>query len=255
MIKNNTGLSNRSKEYHAKRAIFKALSDRQWHQTIELKASTKLSSATIAKHLREMSKTQLIERKEDLESGKYPVPVFYKASNELMEYITSCNLREIFKNSINGMIDETKDPLVILESIHLNSQLWFLEILKEMKSRKDMKAYEITWLEQIFLFESYEQMISQLIAATDKIIDQIDFDQMIFAQAARNKELSEMVIEGLAKTLITNNPEAVKQTGLEPNVLLRELTAEIAKRSRVQDYQKSQNEEKSSNSKKDLPTD
>jgi hypothetical protein len=116
-----------------------------------------------------------------------------------MEYITSCNLREEFKNSIDDMIDETKDPLAILELIHHNSQLWFLEILKEIQHRKDMKAYEITLLEQIFLFESYEQMMSQLITTTDKIIDQINFDQLIFAQAARNKEIGEMLIERLTK--------------------------------------------------------
>jgi hypothetical protein len=192
---NGMGIYQRQKSLATKRLIFKALSDKQWHRNMELKATTKLTSRTLAKHLGQMTITGIIERKEDTESGKYPVPILYKASQPLIDYITSLNIRETFSKNVEDMIDETKDPLFILEMIHANSQVWFLQILREMQARKDMKALEINFLEETFLFETYETMIRNLIIATDKIIDKIDFDQILVSQAKRQKILSEMIIK------------------------------------------------------------
>jgi hypothetical protein len=239
LIRNNTGLSNRSKEYHAQRSIFKVLFDKEWHQTIDLKATTKLSSATLAKHLKQMTKTGIIERKEDAESRKYPIPVFYKASKELIEYLLSCEIRDEFSKSIDQMVSETKDPIYILEMIDLHNQFWFMQILKERQERKNMKAYEIAWLEKIFLFESYEIMISRLIEATDKIIDQIDFDQLLLVQAARMKESSETLIKKFAEALAKRGEKEAKEIGVDQQRLKEKLYQEISKTTTIEDYKKS----------------
>ena len=66
------------KAYYARRSIFKALSDGQWHRFIDLKEKSKLSPRTLAKHLNRMVKIQIIERKTDIEGGKYPFSFYIK---------------------------------------------------------------------------------------------------------------------------------------------------------------------------------
>lgn len=61
----NTGMGSyqENKAHYAQRAIFKALSDGQWHRNMNLKEITKLSSRTLAKHFRPNDKAS-IDRKE-----------------------------------------------------------------------------------------------------------------------------------------------------------------------------------------------
>jgi DNA-binding HxlR family transcriptional regulator len=65
---------NRTKK--AKTAVLKALEDGKWHRFIEVVEITKMSPATISKYLKAFKKE--VEKKRDLRSGKYPIPVSYK---------------------------------------------------------------------------------------------------------------------------------------------------------------------------------
>lgn len=151
-----------------------------------------------------MIKLQLIEKKVDSESGKYPVPVLYKAQPELLTYIKSSMMREEFSDNLEAMLKESKDPLMILDMIHDVSQLNFIKILGQIQEDKSMTWEELIFLEELFLWENYRHFTLNLIAATGKIIDEIDIDKLLVSQAKRRKEILEMLIKryeelGIAK--------------------------------------------------------
>jgi DNA-binding PadR family transcriptional regulator len=60
----------------AKTTVLKALEDGEWHRFNEIVEITKMSPATVSKYLKGFKKE--VEKKRDLRSGKYPIPVFYK---------------------------------------------------------------------------------------------------------------------------------------------------------------------------------
>jgi hypothetical protein len=183
------------KAYYAERSIFKALSDGQWHRNMELKETTKLSSRTLDKHLDKMIKLQMIEKKKDVESGKYPVPVFFKATPELTEYIRTTLFVEESRQRIEPALMETKDPLMVLEVIHHGSQLGLIKILTELKNRKNMTYSELYYLEELFMVMPYNFFVHSLLEASRKILDEVDFDQLILRQIKRQKEIAEMLFK------------------------------------------------------------
>jgi DNA-binding MarR family transcriptional regulator len=192
------------KAYFARRAIFKALYDGQWHRNMELREKTKLSSRTLTKHLDRLIKSCLVERKTDNESGKYPIPVLYRAESELLAYMKSSLLREDFAENVNAMLKETNDPLKILEIIHDYSQLAFLHILEQMKRKKDISDEEIEFLEEIFLWSNYKSFTFELVEATRRIAESLDINQLLVAQAKRVRMTVEETLRkykemGLAK--------------------------------------------------------
>lgn len=175
------------KAYNAQRIIFKTLYDGQWHRNKDLKEKTKLSSRTLNKHLTEMVKKCVVERKVDNESGKYPYPVLYKAEPELLVYMKSSLFREDFSKTIDAMLEETKDPLEILDVIHEYSQRAFLWILEEIKRNKNISDNQIEFFEEMFLWSNYKSFTFELIEATRKKIDNVDINQLLIAQAERRK--------------------------------------------------------------------
>jgi DNA-binding IclR family transcriptional regulator len=98
--------TNEKKKKIAQESIFKALSDGQWHQNVELLSTTKLSSPTLHKHLKTMTKNQLIEKKTDIINGKHAV--LFKAETYLLSYIEGKKAREYFSDNVDAILEETK---------------------------------------------------------------------------------------------------------------------------------------------------
>jgi len=193
--KENEGIGGyqREKAYCAQRSILKALSDGQWHRNMELKETSKLSSRTLAKHLDMLQKARVIVKKRDVESGKYPVPVFYKAQDILLIYMRSSLLREEFSNKVDAMTEETRDPLMILDVIHDFSQLAFIRILRQIQEDKKITWEQRNFLEEFFLWSNYKYFTMELIEASMRIVDKIDIDQLLMSQAKRKKEACETI--------------------------------------------------------------
>ncbi len=76
-MKKGTGEYQIKKAKASKKQILKVLEDGKWHRYSEIKKATGLSSATLSKHLEELTKG-IVEKKLDLESGEYPYPVLYR---------------------------------------------------------------------------------------------------------------------------------------------------------------------------------
>jgi len=195
--KQNTGIGNWhiDKAYESKGSILKTLSDGQWHRNMELKEKTKLSSRTLAKHLNHMTNIQIIERKADIESGKYPVPVLYKTTPKVTAYINASIIREEIVNELEPTLNETKDPLVLLDAIHAYSLLNFVELLKFIQQNKSVTDKTINFLAECFLWANYKQFTYKLIQASRKIINDLNITQLMRNQPKRQTKGYEHVLK------------------------------------------------------------
>lgn len=205
----NTGIGyyQKQKAFYAQRVILTILSDGQWHQYKVLKQKAKLSSRTLVKHLDQMKNVNLIEKKTDNESGKYPVPVLYRAQPETVEYIQESLFIENIRQKIEPALMESKDPLMLLELIHSASQLAFIKIINELKNRKNMSDFELDYLEELFMHMPYTFFTRSLVGASKKIVDELDFDKLVIAQVKRQKETAEYVLKKLAEKGIIKEKE------------------------------------------------
>lgn len=186
--------------------ILAALSDGQWHRNMELKEKTKLSSRTLAKNLNEMTNLRIIEKKTDVESGKYPVPVLYKVEPRVKTYIEAMLTREELVNQLEPALNETKDPLILLEAIHEWSQASFLRLLGRIQENKNITKEEIQFFEECFLWTYYERWTSKLIEASRKIINDINIAQLLINQAKRQITISVEALKIYEKTIKNPKP-------------------------------------------------
>lgn len=201
--KQNTGIGNYQidKAYKARWSILKTLSNGQWHRNMELKEKTKLSSRTLAKHLNQMTNLQIIERKADVESGKYPIPVLYKAEPELTTYVKAIITREEVANTLEPALNETKDPIAVLEAIHASSQLYFIELLKRIQQNKNITNEEIYFFAECFLWANYKQFTYKLIDASRKIINDLNITKSLIDQSKRQIRVHEKCLKIYEKVL------------------------------------------------------
>lgn len=70
----------------SEKQILEILSDGEWHRYQEIQKITRLSTATLSKHLKRLEKS-LIEKRLDLETGTYPYPVYYRLRPEVFPKI------------------------------------------------------------------------------------------------------------------------------------------------------------------------
>ena len=203
--KQNTGMGiyQAEKTYDSIWIIFKALSDGQWHRYTELKEKTKLSSRTLTKRLVEMTDFQIVKKKKDVESGKYPVPVLYKADTPIIVYAKTRIAREAFTNHLVSVLDNTKDPLIVLDRIHFYSQKNLLDLLMLIQRSKKINDKEINFLAQCFLWENYRQFTGKLIEASRRIINDFDFPRLLTNQAKRQMKTSQELLKIYEKIGIT----------------------------------------------------
>jgi hypothetical protein len=188
----NTSNKNKDEFYESQRKIWKALSDGEWHRTTNLKKTTKLSPRTLHKHLKQMVESTTILRKQDLESGKYPIPVLYKGHPELLEWLELSNMRERFKNNIDAWLKEfNNNPMLVLDAIHLWNEIMFVRLLEQIQENKHMTYEELFNRAELELWINFKYFTEKLLVATTKIIDEINIEQLQIEQIRRQKEETE----------------------------------------------------------------
>jgi DNA-binding HxlR family transcriptional regulator len=150
-------------EKAAKQKIITLLSDGQPHRFNEIQEKTKLSTATLSKHLKELK--GIIERKVDSENQKYPPPVAYRIRNP--ELASSIEREKEQAQKIASCISEIRhinySPITdFLETAQFNFNIHFLLNLRlffwpksEVNPRTDE---EITFREN-----AYAQYLESLI--------------------------------------------------------------------------------------------
>ena len=173
----------------AKWAILEALADGDWHQNKDIREKTELSSRTLDKHLKRLVKIPVVERKEDVESGKYPVPVLYRIISPFDTYVKTKLSRELFADHIEEMLDEAKDPLLILDAIHGLSQAGFVQLLEEIQDGDEITNNELYFFGECFLWGYYKIVIARLMGESRKMKNELNVLQLLIKQAERQIEI------------------------------------------------------------------
>jgi DNA-binding HxlR family transcriptional regulator len=153
------------KQYN-QQLILLILSDAQWHRNKELKEKTKLTPRTLSKHLNELEKElHWVERREDKESGEYPHPVLYRATDTILSY--TIYMKSVFDSVdiIQAELQETKDPLQILEVIHKINEYYFTLILETIQKNKSASSKWLDSFMSLIYYSPYEIYTKEIIRA------------------------------------------------------------------------------------------
>jgi len=82
MARKGIGRYQKDLAWDSEKQILNVLSDGKWHRYQEIKEATKLSTATLSKHLKRLEKG-LVEKRVDLQSGEYPYPAYYRIKENI----------------------------------------------------------------------------------------------------------------------------------------------------------------------------
>ena len=167
---------------YSQNLILVALSDGQWHRIKELKGKIKLSPRTLYKRLNELEKElKWIERKEDTESGEYPYPVLYRATEMILSIAIFIKTVHHNADNIENDLKENKDPLQILERLHKLNIYYFTLLLETIQEDKCMPQKHIDAMTNLTIYDPYKIYVSNLIAAFAKNVRfgaQFDINQL-----------------------------------------------------------------------------
>jgi len=119
MEKKGIGRYQKDLAWDSQKQILNVLSDGKWHRHQEIQQATKLSTATLSKHLKRLEKG-LVEKKLDLESGQYPYPVYYR----IRQTIPQGNLKTLRDTLIKGITSD--------ENLWIKNPEWYIEFLSFM---------------------------------------------------------------------------------------------------------------------------
>jgi Predicted transcriptional regulators len=128
MVKRGLGDTQLNAFKTAKNKILEVLKDGEWYRYSELTEKTRLSTATLSKHLKELEKG-IVERRVGVENAEYPPPVNYRLKpvytireekgKELHEYTLALN-RD----------DRVKNPDLFLIYLNMMQTFAFIGLLK-----------------------------------------------------------------------------------------------------------------------------
>jgi DNA-binding HxlR family transcriptional regulator len=91
--------------------ILRYLGDNKWHRYQELLEKTKLSSATLSKHLKVLERG-VVEKKMETESGVYPYPVSYRIRENYQIFNDLLNLPiNADQSEKDNLIEEASNTL------------------------------------------------------------------------------------------------------------------------------------------------
>jgi DNA-binding HxlR family transcriptional regulator len=158
--------------------IAKFLSDEKPHQFKEIKKATKLSPPTLSKRLKELVEVGLVNKKVDTKSGKYPYPVYYTATGELSDFAKTAMFVEEASAGIEEAISAEKQPLLLLDALHMANTVEMVMILKELKKDKSRLRPDMIFNWQLWALEPYRALSLKIIEASAKVIEKIDIDQI-----------------------------------------------------------------------------
>ena len=172
--------------------ILKILSDEKEHRYKDLKKETKLNDPTLSKYLKRLVKLKVVKKRVDLQSGKYPYPVYYEAEPELVTYSEAKISTKEFSEQIEPMLLETKNPIFILNNIELRSKMIFLTTLSQIKKDKNITDSKLDFLLELFVWEPYKFLTWKLVEAFRKHKDDIPFEfdsEILIEKLSELKEL------------------------------------------------------------------
>ncbi|MGD0029480.1 MAG: winged helix-turn-helix domain-containing protein [Candidatus Bathyarchaeia archaeon] len=161
---------------HNRWKILHVIRDGEWHQYKDIKKETDLSPPILAKHLKELRR--FIEKKEGEEDNR---ETYYKANSALMSAFFQMDLTNAEWEDIEEQFLKSKDLSFALEQLNTATNLNIIMALTNIKSKNfDIGNPEVVQLFfETFVFSPYEILVSKLVEASKKIIDDIDLNQVM----------------------------------------------------------------------------
>jgi len=128
-----------------------ALLDGKWHQYKELLEQTKISKATLSKHLKNMQTEEKIDRLVDIESGAYPPPVKYKTKEdpEWLKFLAKQyqKMQSSVEEAKTALL-KTSDPMDYFPIMNRSINVNLLALVKGILDVKEGKLGEISNLDE-----------------------------------------------------------------------------------------------------------
>jgi len=175
--------------------IAKFLSDKKPHQFKEIKKETKLSPPTLSKRLKELVEVRLVNKKVDTKSGRYPYPVYYTATEELSDFAKTAMFIDEASARIEEAISADKQPLLLLDGLHMANTANMVMILRELKKDKSRLRPDMIFNWELWTLEPYRALSLKIIEASAKEINEIDIDQIQKTQFEAWKYVSTEILK------------------------------------------------------------
>lgn len=170
------------KKQEAETKIRVVLSDQKLHQYGDLLKETKISKATLSKHLKEMEKKGSVCREMDTKNGKYPHPVYYRINIKTKDILENKlnHLYSTFQKEIEEMlsVEKIEDPEAVIRAVSEANTQMLLLILNEIKERKKKGKsdfYSLKIAENMInfmtsLFRRYSlEVIEKAVSSTERL--------------------------------------------------------------------------------------
>lgn len=159
MTKRGMGDWHISKATDSKTKILEVLKDGKWHRYKEIVEKTGLSTATVAKHLKELS--PIVEKRIEVNSGEYPYPTRYR----LISLSSDVKMLRMIKDPFIQALEEEKKHLEeadwnFIKGVPLSPHL----MPKDIKNPKKLFVNSIGFyiIDPINLAEEFEDYINFL---------------------------------------------------------------------------------------------
>ena len=151
-MKTGSGYYQQHLQDQAQKQVFLALTDKGWHRYSEIKKKTKMSSATLSKHLRELKKLGVLEKEVDITSGEYPYPVRYKVSERGCCVVDYAKELSDYVMGIADILDSAKNGDEYLDTMTLFFQTGMLLLIKyKRKLGKDPNVMDLVTMHGWFM--------------------------------------------------------------------------------------------------------
>lgn len=147
-MKKGKGEHQKNMELRAELKLLNILKDLKWHQYSELASKTRLSSATLSKHLK---RHVLLEKRVDTTSGKYPYPVYYKVKDRAGLIVKIVARAAVATSDFWLGLKETKDQNEYLEILGDFFQNGLLSFLKYKKEQNILTDRDMAYMVHLFM--------------------------------------------------------------------------------------------------------
>jgi hypothetical protein len=163
------------KEWKSIMDVLRVFTDKKEHRYTEIKKASGLNDPTLAKLLSRFTKSKMVKQRWDMST--YPHASYYQATPEFVLFSKSEIDTEEKSEAIASTLSENKDPLEILNWIHVTILRHMLEILRQYKKDKKLEP-QLKFLMDILVWQPFRDLTWKLLESTKEIIDEIDIDKI-----------------------------------------------------------------------------
>jgi len=209
MVERGVGSYQIKKARNSVRLILDVLKDGKWHRFSEIQKATGLSTATLSKHLK-MLEGKLVRKWIDVESGKIPIPVYYRLEQDIA--------------IIQGLKKFSRPCLFTLENRLPRLDLYVYQkfigeklfaYLIEYSENPNKNEEEFSQAVEFFVLEDFREWIQALKEAVKKLRkEKVNITEILKEELTRYTEEFKAFLESLVESLKQKKPiEKVLQHG------------------------------------------